>query len=261
MRNVKFAVACFGAERDCAYIGWCKNSSNLFGCFGLRDKKYCILNKQYTKEGYEALMSKIIDHMNEVPYRGRNNRAYRYGEFFPIELSPFPYDTSLAQEHFPLTRDEAEARGYAYRGAEQKTPAITVRPSELPDAITDTHDDIVEKTIGCEHGGSCLHQCTVGFKIIPQELQRYREFSLPLPRLCPNCRHYDRLTWRNPWQLWHRQCMCNGERAEGKERLGYKNTATHPHGENPCPNEFETSYAPERPEIVYCEQCYNAEIA
>ncbi len=28
-----------------------------------------------------------------------------------------------------------------------------------------------------------------------------------------------------------------------------------------CPNEFETSYAPERPEIVYCEKCYQQEVA
>ncbi|HEY4526141.1 MAG TPA: hypothetical protein VJL32_03550 [Candidatus Paceibacterota bacterium] len=40
----------------------------------------------------------------------------------------------------------------------------------------------------------------------------------------------------------------------------YKNFATHFHGENPCPTEFETSYAPDRPEIVYCEQCYNSEV-
>ena len=32
------------------------------------------------------------------------------------------------------------------------------------------------------------------------------------------------------------------------------------HEEGPCANEFETNYAPDRPEVVYCEQCYNAEI-
>jgi hypothetical protein len=30
--------------------------------------------------------------------------------------------------------------------------------------------------------------------------------------------------------------------------------------EGKCPVEFETSYAPDRKEIVYCEQCYNAEV-
>lgn len=43
----------------------------------------------------------------------------------------------------------------------------------------------------------------------------------------------------------------------------YTNTANHsPHSTNQsCPNEFETSFAPDRPEIVYCEECYQAEVA
>jgi hypothetical protein len=47
-------------------------------------------------------------------------------------------------------------------------------------------------------------------------------------------------------KLWHRQCMCS------------KN---HPHHGGRCSNEFETSYSPDRKEIVYCEQCYNSEVA
>ena len=31
-------------------------------------------------------------------------------------------------------------------------------------------------------------------------------------------------------------------------------------GGGKCTNEFETSYAPERPEIVYCESCYQKEV-
>ena len=40
----------------------------------------------------------------------------------------------------------------------------------------------------------------------------------------------------------------------------YQNTVEHSHHKGKCPNEFETSYAPDRPEIVYCEQCYQAEV-
>ena len=81
--------------------------------------------------------------------------------------------------------------------------------------------------------------------------------NLPLPRLCANCRYYERTAHRNPMKLWHRKCTCSGTQSE-KEI--YKNTVAHTHGSAPCPVEFETSYAPERSEIVYCEQCYNAEI-
>jgi len=47
-------------------------------------------------------------------------------------------------------------------------------------------------------------------------------------------------------KLWHRQCMCD--------------KTSHQHGEARCQVEFETSYAPERPEIIYCEKCYQKEV-
>ena len=69
--------------------------------------------------------------------------------------------------------------------------------------------------------------------------------NVPLPHFCPNCRHFNRLKQRNPMKLWHRNCMC-------------QNTA---HGHDGiCANEFETSYSPNRPEIIYCEKCYQQEV-
>ncbi|GAH75117.1 unnamed protein product, partial [marine sediment metagenome] len=158
-----------------------------------------------------------------------------------------------AQEYFPLTKEEAEEQGYRWREPETKDYKITIKPDDLSDHIKDVEDSILKETIGCEHAGKCNEQCTTAFKIIPQELQFYKKMNLPLPRLCPNCRHYQRLKQRNPLKLWHRQCMCDYK--------VYKNTVEHRHHpDGKCPNEFETSYAPDRKEIVYCEQCYNAEI-
>ncbi len=56
--------------------------------------------------------------------------------------------------------------------------------------------------------------------------------------------------------------MCAGIQSYGAKphKIGYKNTAVHFHGNQSCSNEFETSYVPDRKEIVYCEQCYNAEV-
>jgi hypothetical protein len=36
---------------------------NCFGCISLKNKEYCIFNKQYTKQEYEELVSKIIEKM------------------------------------------------------------------------------------------------------------------------------------------------------------------------------------------------------
>jgi hypothetical protein len=260
--SVLFSNECWNQLRNAQYCINCHNSSNLFGCVGLRNKQYCILNKQYTKEQYEALVPRIIKHMNDMPYVDAKGRAYRYGEFFPSELSPFAYNETIAQEYFPLTKDEALAKGYKWRDPDTKHYTITKKPDDLPEHVKDVEDSILKETIGCAHAGECNHQCTTAFKIIPEELQFYRRMNLPLPRLCSNCRHYERLKNRNPMHLWRRPCMCAGARS-AKSNVGivYQNVTQHSHGDKPCPNEPQTSYDPARPEIVYCIDCFQAEVA
>jgi len=228
------------------YADTCENCTNVFGCIGLRNKQYCILNKQYTKEEYQDLVSKIIDHMNSMPYADKSGKKYGYGEFFPSEISPFAYNETVAQEFFPLTREEVLDKKYNWTEQEAKNYKITKQASELPDNIDDVDDKICEEVIGCEHGGLCSDQCATAFKITSQELQFYKKMDLPLPRLCSNCRHYERMRQRNPLKLWHRKCMCDKK--------------NHAHGEEKCSNEFETSYSPDSKEIVYCEECYQQEV-
>ncbi|MEK9175621.1 MAG: hypothetical protein AAB795_03475, partial [Patescibacteria group bacterium] len=175
------------------YTYACKNCANLFGCVGLRSKKYCILNKQYTKEEYETLAPKIIAHMKNMPYVDKRGRAYKYGEFFPTELSPFAYNETIAQEYYPKTKSEVFEAGYKWREPDAKQHAITLQPADLPDHIKDVQDDILNQVIACEHRGNCNEQCMGAFKIIPSELQFYRAMNLALPRFCSNCRHYARL--------------------------------------------------------------------
>ena len=257
VNNLKFCTMCWPNNRDLQYCFSCTSCANCFGCVSLRNKQYCILNKQYTKEEYETLVPKIIEHMNSMPYIDKKGRVYKYGEFFPPELSPFCYNETIAQEYFPLTKEQALEQGYSWKDSEERNLKIDIKTEDLPDHIKDVKDDIINKIIECQHQGKCNEQCTEAFKIIPQELEFYRKMNLPLPRLCPNCRHYQRLKQRNPLKLWKRKCQCNGEKSENSV---YKNSITHQHGQSPCPNEFETTYAPERPEIVYCEKCYLAEV-
>jgi hypothetical protein len=75
-------------------------------CSGLRNEEYMFLNKKYSKEEYEELVPKIIKHMNDMPYIDSKGRVYKYGEFFPSELSPFAYNETIAQEYFSKTKNE-----------------------------------------------------------------------------------------------------------------------------------------------------------
>ena len=77
--------------------------------------------------------------------------------------------------------------------------------------------------------------CNRYFKTIPQELRFYTQLHVPSPTICPNCRHSSRLQRRNPRRLWQRSC-------------------------SNCQATIMSSYAPNRSEKVYCDQCYQREI-
>ena len=244
------------------------NGSHLFGCVKMRNKHYCILNKQYTKEEYEELLPKIKQHMNDMPFIDKKERVYKYGEFFPSEHSMWAYNETIAHQWFPLSKEEAIARGYNWRDPAERNYKISIFPDNLSDHINEVEDSIVNEIIACQHAvgekgnacePECNEQCTTAFRILPDELAFYRNLKIALPRFCPNCRYYDRLKKRNPPKLWKRKCMCSGTMALGKEKDFYRNTVKHFHGDEECPNEFETAIDPERKEVVYCEKCYQSE--
>ena len=235
--NIKMSHWAISNCNNLEYCLFCENSHNLFGCVGLKKKQYCILNKQYTKEQYEDLVPKIIKHMKDIPYIDNKGLEYKYGEFFPIEMCPFAYNETTAQEYFPLTKEAAIKNGYMWMDKIERDYQVDIKNENIPDDINNVNENIVGKVIECSHNGGCAQQCTEAFKIITEELQFYKRMGLPIPTLCPNCRHYERLTQRNPMKLWHRKCMKEG-----------------------CENEFETSYSPERPEIIYCDKCYQQEV-
>lgn len=227
--NVKFSY--FGAFKhsmNVEYSSECISSSDIFGCIGLRKKQYCILNKQYSKQAYEELRSKIIKDMSERPYVDSQGRVFKYGEFFPYDLSLFDYNESSADQYFyPLSKEEILAKGWRFRESTPSTYKVTMKAEEIPDSINDVPDSIVNEVLECS-------ECNGVYRIIDREFTLLRRFGLPAPRKCPNCRHKERLSRINPPKLWDRKCAR-------------------------CGAMIKTSYAPERPEIIYCAKCYQEE--
>ncbi len=223
---------------SCTYVYYSENikaCSHCFGCIGLTNKHFCILNKQYTEEEYNELVPKIIEHMRTdggVMNRSATSSADgsratgSWGEFFPVTISPFAYNETLAQEHFPLTKEQVLLKGWQWKDVTGDPPkaAKIIQGSDLPETIDPVRDDILEYAISCEVTGKL-------FRIIKQELDFYRREHLPIPRFHPEERHRRRMTLRAPYRLWDRSCA-------------------------KCQKEIQTSYAPDRPEIVYCESCY-----
>ncbi|OGI64422.1 hypothetical protein A2733_01285 [Candidatus Nomurabacteria bacterium RIFCSPHIGHO2_01_FULL_40_20] len=256
--DVKFSDLCSNGCNSIEYCSNCDSSSNLFGCIGLRKKEYCILNKQYTKEEYQELIQKIKEHIQSMQYIDKSGRKYGYGEFFPPEVSPFAYNESMAQEHFPLNKKEAESAGYAWKELKEREYKTTMDTHTVPDDVTGIPENIAEQVIGCMNEGEGEHNCQTAFRIMPNELIFYKQNNIPLPRYCPNCRHHKRLDYRNALKLRERYCDCAGLQSKNEK---YKNTIEHPyHGNSPCGNSFKTTYD-NLEKIVYCEDCYKQEVS
>ncbi|QQR83294.1 hypothetical protein IPJ72_05850 [Candidatus Peregrinibacteria bacterium] len=164
------------------------------------------------------LMPKIIEHMKKTG---------EWGNFFSQACNPFSYNESVAQLHYPKTKDEALAKGFTWRD-ETQSKSYRGPIYNIPDQISQVDQEITKQILICEVTGK-------PYKIIPQELKFYQQFQLPIPRRCPDQRRIDRLEKRQPRTLFDRNC------AE-------------------CQNPIQTTYAPDRPEKVLCEPCYLKEV-
>ena len=215
--NMLFSANCLDTLNNYLYSTFCMHCKDLFGCCGLRHKQYCIFNKQYTKEEYEKTVAKILEHMHKTG---------EWGEFFPVQHSPFAYNETQANAYYPLTKAEVLARGWQWH--EKDPNDYQLQKFITPDAIDAVSDTVIDDVLACR-------TCKKNYRIITKELTFYRRKNLPLPIDCFDCRHDVRRNKRNPRALFTRTCA-------------------------KCQKSIKTTYAPERPEIVYCEECYRAAI-
>ncbi len=205
------------------------NSSYVFGSVAVRKGEYVILNKVYSKEEYFNLRNKIIEHMDKNPYVNSQGHLYKYGEFFPMELAPFPYNKTVAQFFNPLDQASIESKRLVFEKDIVNHHEITMKVDDLPDNIKDIEDSIMKEVIACE-------KCSKGYRIIEMELSYLRKIKLPLPRTCPFCRINEKFSlWVENMHLHKRTC-------------------------SRCSAEFSTHYTEERAPIVYCKKCYQDEV-
>ena len=209
-------------SHDVYYSDHCYSCNDVFGCYGLRKKSYCILNKQYSKEDYVELKDKIIKQLK---------KNGEWGNFFPKELSPFGYNEAIVNEYMPLSREGALAQGYKWRDNIPGTAGQgTIEYSKLPKDPKEYSDKLLREVLTCE-------KCEKNFKLINREINFYKKNRLALPTQCFNCRHALRMSKRNPRNLWEGICA-------------------------KCGINIRTSYPPEDQKIyqIYCEKCYQQEI-
>jgi hypothetical protein len=139
------------------YCYMCLNCNYCFGCIGLRNKKYCILNKQYSKKEYFEKKEQLINKMK---------KEQTYGLFFPISISPFHYEDTIAYDLFDAKYKNIfneEFKKYS-KNYIQKTDSI------------------------------CTCQITKkDFLITQQEKNFYNKNNIPFPRISFQMRHKNRM--------------------------------------------------------------------
>lgn len=149
-----------------------------------------------------------------------------WGQFFPMDVSPYAYNESVAQQYYPSTKSAVGK----WRDEDMTVKNVTkvIEGKDLPGSINNIPDDILNWAIRCNVTGR-------PFKITPHELKFYREMNFPIPQLHPDQRHQNRIKQLQGNMLYERTCT-------------------------KCAKNIQTTYAPDRPEIVYCEECYLKEV-
>ncbi len=201
---------------QCSELEYCDNCQSARNCFGCMGLK---------GNNYCILNKQYTPEdykMSVEKIKEHMRKTGEYGEFFPAVLSPYGYNETKAMDHYELTKEEAIMKGFKWKDEDPRS--YLLQTVTIPEDIAAVPDSIVNEVLACS-------ECKKNYKIIPQELKLYREMGIPIPKKCFDCRHKERRQWENPRKLLERAC-------------------------DKCGKSLETSYAPDRPETVYCEDCY-----
>lgn len=138
------------------YCYLCIDCKECFGCVGLKNRSFCIFNKQYSEEEYYQKKAEIIAAMKQ---RGE------YGHFFPETMSPFLYEDTIAYDLF----ENAETETFEQESQVDNKGIIS--PEDVQTCVLSGKQ----------------------FRYTPQELAYYRSQEVPFPRLSFAKRHAQRL--------------------------------------------------------------------
>jgi len=238
------------------------NSTNCYYCMdladcdecmfstGLRNKKHCILNKQYSEEQYFEIKEKIITHLKQT---------WEWGDFLGFDMSLFPYNDTSSYDFwkvnkviYPDGREEivdvsakwivtlktddfiSEAVldlwwketidiKWRTRDKEVNVPDDMNIMKDVP-SIDDISDDILNKALICE-------KTWRPFRIIPQELEFLRKKWFPIPSTHHEVRIDTLLKQRPVWELHVGNC-------------------------DKCSKDMLSVFSGEIDYRVYCPECY-----
>jgi len=154
------------AMADCSYC---------IGCVWLKNKQFCILNKQYTKEERFTLADQILHDLD---------KQWKLWLYLPAEMNPFYCNDTMASVIKNYEAKDCVDRGYMWREDKIKTDIPTdaevVKTSDLwqyesfDDEKRSVNQDILKKIIIDEQWNY--------YRIVQMEYDFLLKHWLPLPR-------------------------------------------------------------------------------
>jgi hypothetical protein len=170
---------------ECYYSYFLERCSFCFGCIWLKNKSYCILNRQYTKEDWYRKVWEIFETML---------LDGTFWKFFPATLSPFYFDDSLANLMlWNYDRKRLETKWFLF--SPENTRGQTLRQEAIESwafsqYISNAESYIIDDAILWKilHGtdGKC-------YTIQKREKDFLEQFHLPIPETHPFTRMMDHL--------------------------------------------------------------------
>jgi len=182
--HVYCSVECSPNCSNIYYSYLMDSCSYCLGCIGLKNKSFCILNKQYTKEEWFEKVNEIFAQMD---------KDWTLWKFFPWSMNPFYFNDTVAyliDDSF--TKEEVEKEWYLRRDEEIKVdiPAwaeiIYSHKVEGQKSIDDfqwfdsdwnrqINPEILKKVIKDDKWNY--------YRIVPMELEFLQKHWLPLPEI------------------------------------------------------------------------------
>lgn len=159
----------------CVYV---ENCHHCLGCYGLKNKSFCIFNKQYTEEERFTLANDILEQMD---------KDWTLWTFFPWSMNPFYFNDTVAyliDDSF--TKEEVTKQWYLRRDEEIKVDipvwAEMIETKDLQsyqgfdmNGERKINPEVLKKVI-CDEKWNY-------YRIVPIELEFLQKHGLPLPEI------------------------------------------------------------------------------
>lgn len=192
--DVYYLKMCFDCWNNCRFLTYCDSCpgcENCFGCVGIKYKKYCVLNKQYSEKEYNNLVTKIVEDMK---------KNSEWGQFFPPYCSPHTLNNSMTNEYFEINEKLAAKLGFEWmdKSIERKYDKNLVYKSSMISSEVE-ENEIKGKILICSKTG-------LPYNIQSKELALLKRKNLPLPNKHWRVRFMERdEKFIFPWKLQNRK--------------------------------------------------------